>query len=222
MYFPLDACSDEKDSGLFDNFENIHRAGKLSPTVLEAALSASATESLLLNSERIERQFGSYGIDVLASEAGLRRSSLFSIENDVHVCRTYAVVHFAEEPDTLYGAEHGRVLHGNSLGEEFKSQGWAILKQTLHIGSFELKPTASQVSRLMQVTNNRTLALHVYQLLLAKKNQVFEYATIIEAHHPDYLSHSDLLEIYQYDDSQAISAESITKLVDLISGSNDK
>ena len=71
----------------------------------------------------------------------------------------------------------------------------------------------------MQIINNRTLALHVYQLLLAKQDQVFEYATIIEAHHPDYLSHRDLLDIYQYDDSQALSAESVTKLVDLVSGS---
>ena len=50
----------------------------LPPSVLAAVLSACATESVILNSERIEQHFGSYGIEVLASEAGLRRSNLFS------------------------------------------------------------------------------------------------------------------------------------------------
>lgn len=204
---------------MFDNFENTHRSGKLSPTVLAAALSASATESLLLNSERIEQQFGSYGVDVLASEAGLRRSSLYSVNNNTHVCRTYAVVRFTDEPHTSFGLEHGRVLDGNSLGEEFKSHGWGIHKQTLHIGTFDAQPHESQVSRLMQLSAESMLAIHVYQLLLAKDEQVFEYATIIEAHHPDYLSVEDLLRIYHYDDSQALSEKSVAILVNLVSTS---
>lgn len=62
-----------------------------------------------------EAQFGSYGIDVLASEAGLRRSNLYSIEN----------------------------------GEVFKSNTWAIHKQTLHIGTFETEHSAAEVRRLV-------------------------------------------------------------------------
>ena len=201
---------------MFDNFENIHRGGKLSPTVLTAALSACATETVLLNSERIERKFGSYGIDVLASEAGFRRSSLYSVNDSAHICRTYAVVRFIEEPDTSYGAEHARVLAGNSLGEEFQSNGWAIYKQTLHIGSFELLQHASQISQLMHLPRNPDLALHVYQLLLAKDDQVFVYATIIEAHHPDYLSQEDLLTIYNYDDAKTLSPESISEFIAIV------
>ncbi len=199
-----------------DYFEDIYRSYKLTPAVLAAALSACATETVLLNSERIEQQFGSYGIDVLASEAGLRRSSLYSIENGERVCRTYAIVRFTEELDSSYSPEHAKVLAGNSLGEVFKSQGWSIHKQNLHIGSFEVDHSTSEISRLMQLTENQALALHVYQLLLAKGDQVFEYATIVEAHHPDYLLESELLEIYRYDESETLSAEALAELVALV------
>lgn len=216
MRSSLDTCSAQKDSGLLDYFENINRGRKLTPAVLAAALSASATETVLLNSERIEQRFGSYGIDVLASEAGLRRSSLYSSGDSERICRTYAVVRFTDQPDTSYSPEHAHVLAGNSLGEVFRANGWAIHKQTLHIGSFDVEHPVSEIGPLMKLEGSSTLALHIYQLLLARGEQVFEYATIIEAHHPAYLSQSDLLNIYHYDDSETLSAESITELVSLI------
>jgi hypothetical protein len=199
-----------------DYFEDIYRSHKLTPAVLAAALSACATETVLLNSERIERQFGSYGIDVLASEAGLRRSSLYSIEQNERACRTYAIVSFKEDQDSSYGPEHAKVLAGNSLGEVFKANGWSMHKQTLHIGSFEIDRSATEISRIMQLSENRTLALHVYQLLLAKDEQIFEYATIVEAHHPDYLTQPNLLDIYHYDDSESLSEKSLADLIDLL------
>ena len=200
-----------------DYIESISRNRSLTPAVLAAALSACATETVLLNSERIERQFGSYGIDVLASEAGLRRSSLYSAENSDRMCRTYAVVRFTDDPDTSYSPEHAKVLAGNSLGEVFKANSWAIHKQTLHIGSFVIDEPVSEISQLMQLGKKRTLALHIYQLLLARDDQVFEYATIIEAHHPDYLTQSNLLDIYHYDDSESLTAGSLADLIALIS-----
>lgn len=202
---------------MLDYFDKISRNRSLAPAVLAAALSACATETVLLNSERIEQQFGSYGIDVLASEAGLRRSSLYSVNNSDRICRTYAVVRFTDNPDTSYRPEHAKVLAGNSLGEVFKANGWAIHKQTLHIGSFEIDEPGSEVSQLMKPGEKRTLALHIYQLLLAKDDQVFEYATIVEAHHPDYLTQSNLLDIYHYDDSESLTARSLADLIALIS-----
>jgi hypothetical protein len=68
----------------------------------------------------------------------------------------------------------------------------------------------------MQLSETRTLGLHIYQLLLTRDSQVFEYATIVEAHHLDYLSLSDLLEIYHYDYSESLSASSLTELIDLV------
>lgn len=198
-----------------DFLEAFSRNRKIAPTVLAAALSACATETVLLNSERIEGQFGSYGIDVLASEAGVRRSSLYSLAEEGKICRTYAVVRFTKELDSSYGPLHAKVLAGNSLGKVFKENGWSIHKQTLHIGEFVLADSATDIIQLMRLADDRTLALHVYQLLLAKDERVFEYATIVEAHHPDYLSRDDLLDIYHYDESDALSAESISTLITL-------
>ncbi len=188
----------------------------MAPAVLAAALSACATETVLLNSERVEQRFGNYGIDVLASEAGLRRSSLYSVQHDRRICRTYAVVRFTDEPDLSYGPEHARVLAGNSLGEVFKAEGWSIHKQTLHIGSLAVEDNRSGIGELMQLSDDRRLALHLYQLLLVRPEQVFEYATIIEAHHPDYLLESDLLETYRYGSSDALSGEDLADVATLI------
>ena len=197
-------------------FDDISRRARLTPAVLAAALSACATETVLLNSERIERRFGSYGIDVLASEAGLRRSSLYSVENGEHVCRTYAIVRFTENPDTSIGAEHAKVLAGNSLGEVFRSNGWNIHKQTMHIGSFDVAADDTDVGRLMRLDADATLGLHVYQLLLARSGRIFEYATIIEAHHPDYLGEQQLLEIYPYDESESLGDDGLRELHSLM------
>jgi len=177
---------------------------KLPPTVLAAVISACAAEPVLLNSERIERRFGSYGVDVLAGEAGLRRSSLFSVHDEQRVCRTYAVAQFADQLDDHYGDEHAKVVAGNSIGAVFKSRDWNIHKQTLHIGSLDLLPGNRMISDLMKIGTPRPVALHVYQLLLVKDTQVFEYATILEAHHPDYLSEGDLYALYEYDTKNAL------------------
>ena len=200
-------------------FDKLAGNNKLAPAVLAAALSACATETVLLNSERIENRFGSYGIDVLASEAGLRRSSLYSVEDGAKTCRTYAIVRFVDNPDSSFGAEHAEVLAGNSLGEVFKQNAWHIQKQTVHIGSLEL-PADTPVSELMHLEQETTLALHVYQLLLARGEQVFEYAMIIEVHHPEYLSESDLLEIYSYDRADFLSSTSLQELAALMAASN--
>ena len=201
---------------MFNFFEDTPSKQKMAPAVLAAALSACATETVLLNSERVEQRFGNYGIDVLASEAGLRRSSLYSVQHDRRICRTYAVVCFTDEPDLSYGPEHAKVLAGNSLGEVFKAEGWSIHKQTLHIGSLAVDDNRSGIGELMQLSDDRSLALHVYQLLLVRPEQVFEYATIIEAHHPDYLLESDLLENYRYGSSDALSDEDLTDVATLI------
>lgn len=222
MHYKADAAATEKDAELPGYFEKISDRHELAPAVLVAALSACATETVLLNSERIERRFGNYGIDVLASEAGLRRSSLYSTDRESRVCRTYAVVRFTDEPDTSYSPEHTKVLAGNSLGEVFKANGWKIHKQTLHIGSLDIGSGDTSIVELMKLSENRCLALHIYQLLLARGDRIFEYATIVEAHHPDYLSEPDLLDIYRYTESESLSAGYLAALGGLIINSRSE
>jgi hypothetical protein len=188
----------------------------LPPSVLAAVLSACATESVILNSERIERHFGSYGIEVLASEAGLRRSNLFSYEGNTATCRTYAVVQFVDQLDDRYDEAHTRVLAGESIGATFKEDGWDIAKHTLYVGTVPLPDGPSEVRRLMRLIGPHDLALHVYQLVLVRGGIELEYATIMEAHHPDYLSRADLESIFEVDVPQALSPHDLALLTGLI------
>jgi len=191
------------------------------PAVLAVMLSACATEPVLLNSERIEKRFGSYGIAVLASEAGLRRSSLYSLEDGTQACRTYAVVRFADQLDDRYREEHAKVLAGNSIGAIFRSHGWDVHKQTMHIGSLALSQEKTAIRELMRLDGAENLALHVYQLLLVRNEQVFEYATIVETHHPDYLSENDLHELYEYDNTTALPHHVVSELVSMVLGNQE-
>jgi hypothetical protein len=193
----------------------------LPPSVLAAVLSACATESVILNSERIERHFGSYGIEVLASEAGLRRSNLFSYEGNTPTCRTYAVVQFVDQLDDRYDEAHTRVLAGGSIGATFKEDGWDIDKHTLYVGTVPLPEGPSEVRRLMRLTGPHNLALHVYQLVLVRGEIELEYATIMEAHHPDYLDRADLESIFEVDARQTLSPEDLEQLASLIFGAKN-
>jgi hypothetical protein len=168
-------------------------------SVVAAALDACAHESERLNSERIAERFGSYGIVVLSNEPGLRRSNLYSSENGVQTCRTYAVVRFVDEPDAVIDAEHAQILAGQSIGAIFKASGWTIVKETLHIGTAALDDARHPVAALMRLVRSTDVAMHVYRLLLEKRQQAIEYATLIEMHHPDYLSRSDLLTLFSVD-----------------------
>ncbi len=188
------------------------------PSVLAAVLSACATESVVLNSERIEQRFGSYGIDVLASEAGLRRSSLFSYEGDHTTCRTYAVVQFAEDADTGWNDAHSRVLAGDSIGETFKEGGWDIRKNTLYIGTIRLPESRTEVGDLMRLSGAHDLALHIYQLVLVRGAKELEYAMILEAHHPEYLTVNDLLGIFTHEAAEPISRSDLDRLSTLVFG----
>lgn len=179
-------------------------------------LSACATESVNLNSERIEKRFGSYGIEVLASEAGLRRSSLFSFDGDISTCRTYAVVQFVEQLDERYNAAHSKVLAGDSIGATFKEDGWDVGKRTLYIGTIRLPDSRTSIGDLMRLTGAHDIALHVYQLVLARGDTELEYAAILEAHHPEYLSAADLREIFSGATSTDLPRGDLAQLCDLL------
>jgi hypothetical protein len=185
---------------------------KVPMSVVAAALRACAIEPELLNSERIEEQFGSYGIEVLSSEPGLRRSALYSNENGVHTCRTYAVVRFVEKPDAVIGSEHAQILAGNSIGAIFKAKGWAIHKETLHIGTAGSAADNSHLASLMRLEPGREVAMHVYRLLLQKEGQAIDYATIIELHHPDYLGPQELRNMYPVDTESALEPQQVREL----------
>lgn len=146
-----------------------------------------------LNSERIAQEFGNYGIEVLESDAATRVSNLFSTANGARTCRTFAVVRYPDTVPPAFAAEHAAILNGGSIGAVFAGAGWEVRKTHLYFGE---TAATGRVAALMNVATGTPLAEHVYVLDIAKNGQVFEYAALVEIHHPDYLRSADLPRIY--------------------------
>jgi hypothetical protein len=184
--------------------------------ILTAFLVACASEAVLLNSERIEQRFGNYGIEILESEDGLRRSNLYSREGNLATCRTYALVEFTERLDERYADTHATVLAGGSIGATAREHGWEVRKHTAYIDQLRLPPRTTQVSRLMRLRGGELLAVHVYRLTLARSDEALPYATIIEIHHPDYLGLAELRALYADDDEGTLPAAEVERIGDLL------
>lgn len=187
-------------------------------SVLAAALSACVVEPELLNSERIQAQFGSYGIDIISFESGIRRASLYSTESSLPVCRTYAIVQFDEVPQAAIGSEHSEVVAGASIGATFRDNGWRVYKETRYLGQQTIDPDPHGVYTLMRLGTAEPLAVHVYRLLLKKQSKVIEYATIIEAHHPDYLGLDQLEALFAVEAFAAPSTSELRAWRELLDG----
>ena len=187
------------------------------PTVvLAAVLGACAVQPELLNSERIEQRFGSYGIEVLAQDSSVRRANLFSVENGLQTCRTYAVVQFVDPAIAELGAAHTAVLSGQSIGTTFKTAGWEINKVTIYIGELRISDQRHTITRLMHLNAPADLGLHAYRLMLEQESESIHYATIIELHHPAYLDRRELLELYPLDVGLRLQPDEIEALLDLV------
>ena len=147
----------------------------------------------ILNSERIAATFGSYGIQVLEQTDGTRISNLYSGAGDEKICRTFAAVRFQPGMDPQVSAEHAAIVAGGSIGAVFVAAGWEVRKTHLRYSETWAPP---RLAAMMRVAQRTPLATHVYALDVAKGGRVIEYATIVEIHHPDYLTREDLPAIY--------------------------
>lgn len=149
----------------------------------------------LLNSERIERIFGSYGIEVLQNRP-VRVSNLYSQDGDIRTCRTFAVVEFAENIPQELAQAYQQILAGESLGATLKKAGWKVDKQHRFFGGTTFGQGFYQLARLDVRQTELTAAIHIYALYAQRNGESTEFARIAEIHHPDYLSFSELKEIY--------------------------
>jgi len=147
----------------------------------------------LLNSERIAAVFGSYGVEVLGQDDTVRVSNLFSGTGEERICRTFAIVRYAERIDTALAAEHAAIVAGGSIGAVFAAAGWEVRKSHLRYGTRTATP---RLAALMRVAVGTPLAMHVYSLDVAKGGRTLEYAALVEIHHPAYLTSEQLAEIY--------------------------
>ncbi|MBN1239893.1 MAG: hypothetical protein JXB36_15430 [Gammaproteobacteria bacterium] len=146
-----------------------------------------------LNSERIEQRFGSYGIEVLESDGRLRVSHLYSESGGVRTGRTFAVVSYPEAVDPALAEQHEEITDGGSIGAVFTRSGWTVTKRHLWFG--ELVSTGESAS-LMRIAEGLPVAAHVYVLRVARDGRAYDYATIAEVHHPEYLRLEELEPIY--------------------------
>ena len=167
-------------------------------------LVACGTRPALLNSERIEKTFGSYGVDVIQADDSGRVSSLYSGSGADKVTRTFAVVRFSGPIRRAFANEHALVVSGQSLGAVFESTGWHIEKVHFFIGEMEIPAKYTLLSSLMKIDLPAFLAAHAYEFVISKDGNSYDYARIVELHHPDYLTAADLQAIYGeivFDDS---------------------
>ena len=189
--------------------------------VAAACLYACSAAQPILNSDRIENRFGSYGIEVLDSSPAARRASLYSVHDGKRICRTYAIVIWQPladpGPDPSLHAAHARILAGASLGETLRSAGWTLEKRTRHVGSLPAIDPDPDWLELMSIDDSAGLAVHVYDLSIKKSLEVIEYARIVEVHHPDYLDLRALQSLYAVQAVDALGAGSRAELLAMLS-----
>ena len=104
---------------------------------------------------------------------------------------------------------------GQSLGSTFRNAGWTVRKRSLFTGHADVDPE-SRIARLMRLTSDRPLALHVYRLHVERGNESMAYATIVEVHHPDYLSLEELDSAYPVADGDRLDAVALEPFVALL------
>ena len=160
----------------------------------------SENKDTLLNSERIENKFGSYGVDIVQSDNQSRVSFLYSLDSNNKKKKSYhtlAVVKFKETIQV--SAIHKRILNGESIGESFKKEGWEIDK-TNHQMMVISNPDKLLFKSWLPKISDEKLALHYYELNVKTENYYYLYAKILEIHHPEYLGLNDLTEVYNLDE----------------------
>ena len=154
----------------------------------------------LLNSERIENKFGSYGVDIVQSDNQSRVSFLYSLDSNNKKKKNYHTLAVVKFKETIkVSAIHKRILNGGSIGESFKKKGWEIDKKN-HQMMVISNPNQDLFKSWLSKINDENLALHFYKLYVTKKNHNYFYAEILELHHPAYLSISDLKSFFNSDE----------------------
>lgn len=68
----------------------------------------------------------------------------------------------------------------------------------------------------MRLDKPTTLGLHVYRLMLDTGSKSIHYATIVESHHPDYLTNAELIELYPLAVSAQLEPNEVQAVVSLV------
>jgi hypothetical protein len=163
-----------------------------------------ATSGVPLNSDLIERRYGSYGVEIRDADAESRVASLYSNAGEQSTTRTYAITEFLNPDLAAYRRQHQQIVRGGSIGSTFRAAGYDIRKQSLFVGELEVPPEYTTLADLMKIDLPDTLAVHQYLFVVSKEDNTWSYARITEVHHPDFLSAGELQAMYGeivFDDS---------------------
>jgi hypothetical protein len=179
-------------------------------------IAGCAADSTTLNSERIARKFGTYTIEVIESTENIRVSSLYSEGPAGPTSRTFAVVELPSQIDAAFATEHASIVAGGSIGAVFKSHGWGIGKYHQYIGEIAIDSKSIRIAALMHLELPETAAIHIYRFTISKDERTFDYATIAEVHHPDYLTATELRSIYGKQYSGAENRAEVRQVLDLV------
>ncbi len=166
-------------------------------TLSAGAASDDRTTRPLLNSERIARSFGSYGVHIVVQSKQQRASCLYSGTGEDRVCRTLALVRYPLAPDPLLAPSLATIRAGASLGSTLVDAGWQVEKVHGQIGRLEPGDRGYEALRgFLGLTGSRPMAFHIYRLYAARDEATLPVAELVEVHHPDYLSETELRAIY--------------------------
>jgi hypothetical protein len=149
----------------------------------------------LLNSERIERCFGSYGIELIDSDGDLRLARLYSMDGGAPVCRTLAITEFVSDPPPELRPAMREIRSGRSIGATFEAFGWTVGKQTLLRSEVAAGARFRELAKLGALPPGTPIAVHMYRLSAERDGHRHIVAHIAEFHHPEYLSLADLEHI---------------------------
>lgn len=150
----------------------------------------------LLNSERIQSCFGSYGVEVLEQQGNLRISSLYSLDGESRITRTLAISEFASDLPASLEIAYQAIRAGASMGATLESAGWRVEKRHRYLGEIAISPNFRCMSGLPENHPGTLLAVQVYDLWVVREQQEFRFALLAELHDPRYLTLKDLHSIY--------------------------
>lgn len=163
----------------------------------------------ILNSERIEKKFGSYGVLVLAQDEkeGFRLSNLYSSQDGQRMARTIALTLYNPKMSDELKVAHEEILKGGSIGATLKKHGFSVDKQIFFRDNVSTMP--DKIRELMH-TKATNFAGIMYNLIAEKNGHLYFYCTITELYAPDFLTLSDVKEIYP-DSAFLVKDQNITK-----------
>lgn len=163
-----------------------------------ALLSISCAPAQELNSERIQRLFGSYGVAIVHQTDQRRVSDLYSLHGDQRISRTFAIVDFIVPMPAELETAHGEIVAGGSLGATLQQAGWSVEKASLYIGTLDVAIDDADLVRPMNLDAPVTLAMHAYRLSARRGTDHADYATIVELYHPELHTEATLRDAFQY------------------------